>query len=173
MCQEKPFPFRGYPTQAWPPSTASASASRAHLGVPPWSPSLLTCVTAFMHHEHVGSNADHATDITFELAIGQPDATRGVRLWPTSITVAQGLRQRVFHDHTIVLFQEPLIWPQQSTRLLIAVHLHLDGVGWRVGGCLGQRQAKGRAFPKARMALPSPKESLSPEAFSLQRRPIP
>lgn len=32
---------------------------------------------------------------------------------------------------------------------------------------------KGESLPQARMALPSPKEPLSPEAFRLQRRPIP
>ena len=55
-------------------------------------PAGLTRVAALVHHEHVGSNADHAADVTLELAVGQADATGGVGLRPASIAVAQRLR---------------------------------------------------------------------------------
>lgn len=34
-----------------------------------------TCVAALVHHQHVGSDADHAAHLTLELPVGQTDRT--------------------------------------------------------------------------------------------------
>jgi len=69
----------------------------------------LTGVAALVDHQHVGADADHAADVAFQLAVGQPDAPGGVRLLARAVAVAQGLRERVLHDHAVLLLEHPLI----------------------------------------------------------------
>lgn len=41
---------------------------------------LLTSVTPFMYHKHIGPNANHATDVTFQFTIRKPDSSLALKL---------------------------------------------------------------------------------------------
>lgn len=86
-----------------PAQPAPAPAAAPASGLP------LTGVAALVHHQHVGADAHHPADVTFQLAVGQPDAPGGVWLLARPVAVAQGLRERVLHDHAVLLLEHPVV----------------------------------------------------------------
>lgn len=88
----------------------------------------ITCMAALVHHEDVGANADHSTDVTLELPIGHPGGSceHDVRMVSFS----------VHSDRFRLLVRTALFYPLSSLVfgatiwVFIAVQLHFDGVGY-------------------------------------------
>lgn len=103
---------------------------------------ILTCVTSLVNHQHIGSDADHPTNLTLELPIGEPDRTRRGSFWTghlsvnaRSVSSSSGkLGVPFFHGFpsvippAIIPHSLPVLWLWSTWWLIITAQLNLDGV---------------------------------------------
>lgn len=102
---------------------------------------VLTCVATLVHHQHVGSNADHPAHLTLELPIGEPDRSWWRSIWTGHVIVnassvfsspsvlcapfLHGVIPPDIVPHSLSVLRLWSIW-----WLIIAAQLDLDGVFW-------------------------------------------
>ena len=91
-------------------------------------------MAALVHHEDVGSDADHATDVTLELPVGKSSGSGGHGVHVVHLPVGPSALPPVVRTPVL-----PRVLLTPPARLIVAVQLHLNGVSWRGGGGGGQR----------------------------------
>lgn len=93
-------------------------------------------MAALVHHQHVGSGADHTAHFALELPIGQSDGSRRGGLRAGNLAANAGLLPTVACVHEVAADLLPAVVPQTvsaARRLLVTAELNLDGVGY-IGG---------------------------------------
>lgn len=102
-----------------------------------------TCVAALVHHQHVGSGADHAAHLALELPVGQADGSRRGGLQAGNLAASAGLVPAAACVHGVAADLLPAVVPQTvsaARRLVVTAELNLDGVGYigKKGECDGE-----------------------------------
>lgn len=90
-------------------------------------------MAALVHHQHVGSGADHTAHLTLELPVGQSDGSRRGGLRAGNLTANAGLLPTAACVHGVAADLLPAVIPQTVSaagRLVITAELNLDGVGY-------------------------------------------